>query len=92
MKSHIQDSNDILKKIKNLPPLPGDPILCTRDVVGRYLNIPHKEGLIAIRKALDTRKDKTISADSLIELRECALKMIYLSTINLSLSSSEELQ
>ena len=30
--------------------------------------------MIAIRKALDTRKDKTISTDSLIELAECVLK------------------
>ena len=66
--------NDFLKKIANLPPLPDDLILCTIDVVGLYPNIPHEEGLIAIRKALDTRKDKTISTDSLIELAECVLK------------------
>ena len=30
--------------------------------------------MIAIRKALDTRKDKTILTDSLIELAECVLK------------------
>ena len=58
--------NDFLKKIANLAPLP--------DVVGLYPNIPHEEGLIAIRKALDTRKDKTISTDSLIELAEYVLK------------------
>ena len=40
------------------------------------------EGLITIRKVLDTRKDKTVSTDSLIKLAEC----------DLSLSSSEELQ
>ena len=32
------------------------------------------ERLIAIRKALDTRKDKTVSTDSLIKLAECVLK------------------
>ena len=74
MKSYIQDKNDFLKKIANLPPLPDDLILCTIDVVGLYPNIPHEEGLIAIRKALDTRKDKTISPDLLIELAECVLK------------------
>ena len=30
--------------------------------------------MIAIRKALDTRKDKTVSTDSLIKLAECVLK------------------
>ena len=43
---------------------------------------PHAEGFIAIRKALDTKKDKTISTDFLIELAEYVLKIIYLSTIN----------
>ena len=57
MKSHIQDTNDFLKKIANLPPLPADLILCTVDVVGLYPNMPHEEGLVVIRKALDTRKD-----------------------------------
>ena len=54
--------------------MPDDLILCTIDVVGLYPNIPQEEGLIAIRKALDTRKDKTISTDFLIELAECVLK------------------
>ena len=66
--------NDFLKKIANLAPLPDGLILCTVDVVGLYPNIPHEEGLIAIRKALDIRKDKTISTDSLIELAEYVLK------------------
>ena len=63
-----------LKKIANLPPLPGDLILCTIDAVQPFLNIPHEEGLIAITKALDTRKDQTTLTDPLIELAECALK------------------
>ena len=73
--SYIQDTNDFLKKITNLPPLPDDLILCTIDVVCLHLNIPHEEGLIAIRKVLGTRKDKTISIDSLIELAERVLKI-----------------
>ena len=51
-----------------------DVVLCTIDVVGLYPNIPHDEGLIAMRKALDLRKDKRISTESLIELAECVLK------------------
>ena len=54
--------------------MPDDLILCTIDVVGLYPNIPHEEGLIAIRKALDSRDDKTISTDFLIESAECVLK------------------
>ena len=70
-KSYIQDTNDFFKKKANLPPLPGDLILCTIEVVGFYPNISHEEGLIAIRKTLDNGKDKT---DSLIELAEYVLK------------------
>ena len=54
--------------------MPDGFILCTIDVVGLYPNIPHKEGLEAIRKAPDKREDQTISTDSLILLAECILK------------------
>ena len=42
--------------------------------MGLYPNMSHVRGLIAIRKALDTRKDETISTDFLIALVECVLK------------------
>ena len=73
-KSYIKDTNDFLRKVASLPPLPEDLILCTIDVVGLYPNIPHDEGLIAIRKALDSREDKSVSTDSLMDLAECVLK------------------
>ena len=74
VKSYIKDTNYFLKNIANLAPFPGDLILCTIDVVDLYPNIAHKEGLIAIRKALDIRKYKRISTDSLIELPVCSKK------------------
>ena len=43
-------------------------------MVGLYPNIPHEEGLIAVRKALDERLDPTISTDSIVELAEIVLK------------------
>ena len=51
-----------------------DIFLCTIDVVGLYPNIPHDKALIALRKLLESREDKTISRDSLIDLAECVLK------------------
>ena len=74
VKSYIKDTNDFLRKLDALPSLPEDTILCTIDVVGLYPNIPHEDGLVAMRKALDEREDKTVSTDSLIELTECVLK------------------
>ena len=91
VKFYIQDTNDFLKNIANLPPLPDDLILWTIDIVGLFPNIPYEEGLITIRRALDTRKHKTILTDSLIELTECVLKNNVLEHDNLSLSSSEKL-
>ena len=70
VKSYIKYTNDFLSKLASLPPLPDDVILCTIDVVGLYPYRPHDEGLIAMRKALDLRKDKRISAESVIELAE----------------------
>ena len=74
VKSYIKDTNDFLRKMASLPPLPDDIILCTIDVVGLYPNIPHDEGLIALRKSLESREEKTISTDSVIDLADCALK------------------
>ena len=63
-----------MKKLNELRDLLDDFILCTIHVVGLYPNIPHKEGLEAIQKALDKREDQTISTESLILSTECVLK------------------
>ena len=74
LKSYINDTNDFLRKITSLSTLQDDIILRTIDVVVLYPNIPHDEGLIALRKSLESREDKTISTDSLMDLAECVLK------------------
>ena len=56
VKSYIKDTNDFLSKLNALPSLPEDTILCTLDVVGLYPNIPHKDGLVAMWKALDGKR------------------------------------
>ena len=73
VKSYIKDTNDFLRKIASLPPLPDDIILCTIDVVGLYPNIL-QEGLIELRKSLESREDKTISIGTLMDLAERILK------------------
>ena len=74
VKSYVKDTNEFLKKLRSLPKLPDDIILCTMDVVGLYPNIPHEEGLSALRKRLETRKEKYVSTDAIIELAEVVLK------------------
>ena len=74
VKSYIKDTNDFLKKLRSLPNLPDDIILCTVDVVGLYPNIPHDEGLSALRKRLDLRQEKDVTTSTLVELAEVVLK------------------
>ena len=71
VKSYIKDTNDLLNKLRSLPKLPENIILCTVDVVGLYPNIPHEEGLSALRKQLDNRMEKYISSDTLSS-RSCS--------------------
>ena len=89
VKSFVKDTNNFLRKLNELRDLLDGFFLYTIDVVGIYPNIPHKEGLEAIRKALDKREDQIISIDSLILLVECVLKknvfehnMIYFKQLN----------
>ena len=56
--------NYFLSKLADLPPLSDDVTLCIIYVVDLYPNIRHDEGLIAMSKALDLRKDKRISTES----------------------------
>ena len=66
VKSYIKDTNDFLKKLRSLPNLPDDIILCNVDVVGLYPNIPHDEGLSDLRKRLDLRQEKDVTTSTLV--------------------------
>ena len=61
------------KRLGSLPNLPDDIILCTVDVAGVYPNIPHDEGLSALRKWLDLRQEKDITTSPLVELAEVVI-------------------
>ena len=78
VKSYIKDTNEFLKKLRSLPELPDRIILCTMDAVGLYPNIPHEEGLSALRKWLESWKEKYFSNDTIIDLAEEVLKLTYL--------------
>ena len=72
--SYIKDTNDFLRKLRGLQNLPKDYLLCTVDVVGLYPNIPYKDGLDALKKVLQDRKEESVSTDTLLDLTECVLK------------------
>ena len=61
VESYIKDTNEFLKKLHSLPKLPDGIVLCTMDVVGLYPNTPHEEGLSALRKRLETQKEKRLN-------------------------------
>ena len=71
---YYTENNDFMKKLCSLTNLPGNSLLCTIDVVGLYPNIPHDEGLSALRKRLNERDKKDVSTDTLVELAELVLK------------------
>ena len=75
VKSYIQDTNEFLKKLRSLPKFRGRIILCNMDVVGLYANIPHEEGLSALRKRLESWKEKYVPTDTIIDLAEIVLKI-----------------
>ena len=77
VKSYIKDANDFLRRIRDLPELPKDSILCTIDVVGLYPNIPHEFGLNSLRKSLEARVNPEVSTENLMELADIVLKNKY---------------
>ena len=74
VKSYIKDTIDFLKKFCSLPNLLNDVILYNVDVGGLYPNIPHDEGLSALRKRLDFREEKDVTKSTLLEFVEVVLK------------------
>ena len=74
VKCYIKDTNDFLKKLRSLPNLPDDIILCTGNGVGLYPNIPRDKGLPALHKRLDLRQEKDVTTSTLIELADVVLK------------------
>ena len=52
---YIKNSDDFIKKLKNIDHIPQDAIMVTADAVGLYPSIPHDAGLEALRKALDNQ-------------------------------------
>lgn len=54
--SYVKDTTDFLNKVESLPNLQKEDFLCTMDVTSLYTNVPHTEGLEALRHFLDQRE------------------------------------
>jgi hypothetical protein len=77
MPAYLQDTPDLLRhmEILNNTPIPPNSFPVSIDVVGLYSNIPTEEGIAAMRRALDTRQDKTIATNTIIEMLDHVLKL-----------------
>ena len=73
-RSYIKDTEDFLKKIKNLGSLPENAVLVTANVVGLHPSIPYEAGLQALEEALENRNHKQISTEKLVKMAQFVLK------------------
>ena len=73
--SYIKDTKDFLRRLQSLPPLPDHALLFTMDVVGLYSNIPHEDGLEALRTMLNQRPTQQPPTDDIIELARLVLTL-----------------
>ena len=76
-RSYVKDTNHFLSRLSKLGKIPEGALLCTVDVVGLYPRIPHGEGLVAIREALDRRENPGVATDTLVGLASLVLENNY---------------
>ncbi|CAM4669770.1 unnamed protein product [Caretta caretta] len=50
--SYLRDTTDFLRKLQSIGDLPDNTILATMDVEALYTNIPHKDGLQAVKNTI----------------------------------------
>ena len=76
--SYIQDTTDFLNKIKDIGDLPEGTLIVTMDVVSLYTNIPHRDGIEALKKCLENC-DETLDLEvnTIIELTKFILEHNY---------------
>ena len=81
--SYIKDTTDFLKKIETVNIAPGSTLV-TMDVQSLYTNIPHDEGVQAIRRFLNAHSsiDDNLDIDGLAKSAEFILKHNYFSFDN----------
>ena len=76
-RSYIKDSNNFIKKLKEIKEDPKDAVMVTADVIVLYPNIPHNIGLEALRRMLNDQINKKIGTEDLIKMTEFVLKNNY---------------
>lgn len=75
--SFVKDTTDFLNKIDSLKNMQDGVFLCRMDVNSLYTNVPHTEGLEALKYFLDRRESSTPPTDFLVKMTELILKRNY---------------
>ena len=72
--SYIKDTDDFIRRIRNIIDLPSDVLLVTFDVVSLYPSIPHDFGLCALKDFLLDRNLPNIVVNGIHNMTELVLK------------------
>ena len=72
--SSIKDTDDFIRRIRNIIELPSDVLLVTLDVVSLYPSIPHDFGLCALKNFLLDRNLPAIVVNGIHNMTEMVLK------------------
>jgi hypothetical protein len=72
--SYIKDTNDFLRKVRDLGPLPPGTLLATIDVTALYPSIPHDMGVGALRSFLSNKDLSRSMIDGICDMTETVLK------------------
>ena len=75
--SYIRDTQDFIKKINQIDPLPEGIILATLDVSSLYTNILNQEGLIAFADKLRSDPNKIEISNYILDLLKLVLHNMY---------------
>ncbi len=78
LSSYLRDTRDFLQCLSVIKDLEEDIILATMDVTSLYTNIPHTEGLLALKYFLDLRiDDEGLPNKFIVDMAELVLTKNY---------------
>ena len=69
LKSYVKDTTDFISKIESQPIVKPGSLLISMDVRSLYTNIPHKEGINAVKESLDKKPAKASTVVILMFLK-----------------------
>lgn len=72
--SYIRDSGDSIDKVNRIKIILKDAILVTADLIRLYPCIPRVAELTAVKKTLDSRKNRSIPTEKRLKMAEFVLK------------------